>query len=71
MLNPRTATTTTKVLHRRAGPGAPLADDQPRYAYAGHGAFLPANAAAVKECDDWNRYAAMITSRSAARRSEQ
>ncbi len=48
---------------------APITDEQPRYRYAGHGAFLPANAAAVKECDDWNRYAAMITARSAATRS--
>ncbi len=48
---------------------APVAEEQPAYRYAGHGAFLPANAAAVKECDDWNTYAAMITTRSAAARS--
>jgi len=52
-----------------AMPAAPLADESPAYRYAGHGAFLPANAAAVKECDDWNTYAAMITARSAATRS--
>ncbi len=64
MLNPRTASTTTKALHRHdAGPVAPLADDQPRYAYAGDGRFLPANDAAREECRRFNAWANDINAR--------
>ncbi len=64
----RTSTATTPTA-AGAMPAALIADESPAYRYAGHGAFLPANAAAVKECDDWNTYAALITVRSAATRS--
>jgi len=67
MLNPRTATTTTKALHVDAGPVAPLADAQPRYAYAGHGTFLPANDAAWREVERWNAYADAWNARTASR----
>ncbi len=67
MLNPLTATTTTKALHVDAGPVAPLADDQPRYAYAGNGTFEPANDAAWREVERWNSYADVWNARTAAR----
>jgi len=63
MLNPRTASTTTKALHRRAGPPASLADDQPRYAYAGNGTFLPANDAAIEECRRFNAWVDEVNAR--------
>ncbi len=63
MLNPRIATTTTKALHVDAGPAAPLADDQPCYTYAGHGTFLPANAAAHEECRRWNAWVEEVNAR--------
>ncbi len=64
MLNPRTATTTTKALHRHdAGPPAALADDQPRYAYAGNGTFLPANDAAIEECRRFNAWVEEVNAR--------
>ncbi len=63
MLNPRTASTTTKALHIDAGPPASLADDQPRYAYAGNGAFLPANDAALEECRRFNAWADEVNAR--------
>jgi hypothetical protein len=46
-----------------------LAGDQPKYRPIGGGKFEPVNAAAVKECDDWNRYAAAWNARTAARES--
>ncbi len=67
MLNPLTATMTTKVLHVDAGPPASLADDQPRYTYAGNGAFLPANDAAWREVECWNAYADAWNARTASR----
>jgi len=63
MLNPLTATTTTKVLHVDAGPPASLADDQPRYAYAGEGRFLPDNQSAFEECRRFNAWADDINAR--------
>jgi len=67
MLNPLTATTTTKALHVDAGPVAPLADDQPCYAYTGNGTFLPANDAAWREVERWNAYADAWNARTATR----
>ncbi len=61
-MSPTTATT----IAASAMLAAPLAKEQPAYRYVGHGAFLPANAAAWREVD---AYAAMITARSAATRS--
>ncbi len=60
-------TTSTATTSTAAGtmPAAPLADDRPAYRYEGNGTFLPANAAAVKECDDWNRYADTMNARTA------
>jgi len=46
-------------------PAAPLADERPAYRYEGNGRFLPANAAARLECDDWNRYADTMNARTA------
>ncbi len=71
MLNPLTAITTTKALHVDAGPVAPLADDQPRYAYAGNGTFLPANDAAWREVERWNAYADAWNARTASRSLRQ
>jgi len=67
MLNPRIATTTTKALHVDAGPVAPLADDQSRYAYVGDGRFVPANDAAWREVERWNAYADVWNVRTGAR----
>jgi len=69
-MSPTTATTTRPLETIVSSGTAPVAE-RAAYIYVGNGKFLPANAAAHEECDDWNRYAAMITSRSAARRSEQ
>ncbi len=69
-MSPTTATTTGPLVTIVTSGHLPAAE-RAAYAYVGKGKFEPANAAAVKECDDWNRYAAMITARSAARRSEQ
>lgn len=63
MLNPLTATTTTKALHVDAGPPASLADDQPRYAYAGEGRFLPDNQAAIEECRCFNAWVEEVNAR--------
>ncbi len=63
MLNPLTAPTTTKALHVDAGPVAPLADDQPRYAYAGDGRFLPDNQAAIEECRCFNAWVEEVNAR--------
>ncbi len=63
MLNSRTASTTTKALHRRAGPPASLADDSPRYAYAGEGRFLPDNQAAIEECRRFNAWVDDVNAR--------
>ncbi len=46
---------------------APFADNQPQYAYAGEGRWLPANQAAHDECARWNRYADTMNARTAAR----
>ncbi len=66
MLNPRTATTTTKALHIDAGPAVPVADDQPTYRYAGDGRFLPDNQAAIEECVAWNTFADRWNARTVA-----
>ena len=64
MLNPRTASTTTPALPRHeAGPVAPLADDQPRYAYAGDGRFLPDNQATFEECRRFNAWVEEVNAR--------
>ncbi len=55
-MSPTTATT-TRPLVKILTSGTTPADDQPRYAYAGHGTFLPANDAAREECRRWNAYA--------------
>ncbi len=65
-MNTSTATTSTAASAMLA---APLAEEQPAYRYAGQGAFLPANAAAWREVNAWNEYAAMINARTAATRS--
>jgi len=66
-----TTTTTTTALQRVAGPDASPADDQPCYAYAGNGTFLPANAAAHEECRRWNDYADVWNARVARRSARQ
>ena len=63
-----TATVTTSTA-ASAMLAAPLAEEQPAYRYAGHGAFLPANSAAWREVERWNEYAARVTAQSAAARS--
>jgi len=68
MLNPRTATTTTKVLHVDAGPAVPVADDQPTYRYAGDGRFLPDNQAAIEECRRFNAWVDEVNVRSSGSR---
>ncbi len=63
MLNPRTATTTTKALRVDAGPAVPVADDQPTYRYAGDGRFVPDNQAAIEECRRFNAWVDEVNSR--------
>ena len=63
MLNPLTASTTTKALHVDAGPAATFADGQPRYAYAGEGRFLPDNQAAIEECRCFNAWVEEVNAR--------
>ncbi len=69
-MSKRTATT-TRPLNAIALRGAVPAAERAAYVYVGNGTFMPANAAAWREVDDWNAYAAMITARSAARSAVQ
>ncbi len=48
---------------------APYMTAEPQYTHVGGQRFVPANAAAWREVERWNTYAAMITARSAATRS--
>ncbi len=63
MLNPLTATTTTKALHVDAGPAATFADAQPRYARTADGRFLPDNQAAFEECRRFNAWVEEVNAR--------
>jgi len=53
--------------HVAAGLAGPMHDERPAYQYAGGGRFLPANDAAWREVEQWNRYADAWNARTASR----
>ncbi len=64
-----TTSTATTPMAASAMLAAPLTDEQPQYRYVGDRRFVPANAAAWREVNAWNEYAARVTAQSAAARS--
>lgn len=66
-MNTSTATSTRPLGHMLTSGAAPTTD-QPQYRYVGDCRFVPANAAAWREVERWNEYAARVTARSAAAR---
>ncbi len=63
--------TTTRPLDAIASSGTVPTTDQPSYAYAGDGRWLPSNQSAIDECAAWNTFADRWNARTAATRSIQ
>jgi len=51
-----------------AGAGAPLAKERSTYRYVGDGRFLPANQAALDECERFNAWADEVNARASGSR---
>ncbi len=66
-----TTTATTSTAADITMSAAPCTSAEPQYTHVGGQRFVPANAAAWREVERWNEYAAMITAHSAARSAVQ